>query len=100
MQWFFNRGANTPPKMEKHPVLTSVIALQQSALTLTLKLVIDFMSSVAHPSTFAIDNQQLVKLNRNGHESSVSDCPLEGAVTGASAVAATIVVASKTIRRT
>jgi hypothetical protein len=72
---------------------------------LTLKLVMDLTSSAAHPSTFTIDTQHLVKLNRNGHDESFAgtvDSPLDGAFTGASAVAATIVavaVVSKTVRR-
>jgi hypothetical protein len=102
MQWLFRRGANRAPKMEKHLSLTSVIALQQSALIPTLKLVIDLTSSAAQPSTFAIDTQQLVNLNQNGHKSSVSDCPSLRAFAGASAVAVSIVAAavvSKTITR-
>lgn len=104
MQWVLNRGANRPPKMEKHFSLTSLTALQQSVLTLTLKLVIDLMSSTAHPSTFAIDTQQLVKLNRNGHsKSSADESSSKGASKGPSAFAsdadATVVV-SKNAKRT
>jgi hypothetical protein len=64
------------------------------------------MSLTAHPSTFAIDTQQLVNLKRNGHSKSlVDDGPGKGtsvcslAVTAAS-VAATVVRQQREHRET
>jgi hypothetical protein len=80
--------------MEKHLTLTLLIALQHCVLTLTLKLVIDLMSSTAHPSTLAIDAQQLVKLNRNGHNKSSMGVSSSKGASGASAVAEATVLAA------